>query len=341
MRIVVRLVSILVLVAYAALPTSAQTYMDLTEGHIDAFHVTAENGLTLDLKEDSSGLGTRHAPEAVRLIIPEAAWQPATEQIIGTPSYFLPQTQDPTLIWPGWDTTLSGVALDLVFGEITGPGQVFVFSTGTFGGAESLLADGSLELQSGSIISLSHPAHVHANWAFTAPGIYTMQVQAVSTTDRSNTATYTWVVGNPAKEDTGDAEVSSIAADDGETAMGFTGTKPAHNGLETATAGGFTEDAVPTAHTLSPDHSNNPTSADTNRSAEHDERAEILQPSSADRSLTSAKNATTAMHAGQSPQTIAAQFAPSLLVFAGGIFTLGIGIIVFTREKRRKTHSSY
>lgn len=202
------LVAIALLLAMFATSAPAARALTLTEGHIDAFYVTSD--LTLALKDDA-GL---HAPEDVTLAIPASAYREETAAILGEGAYFLPQAQDPDLIWPGWDTTESGTPLSIQFLDVQGPGSVYLFSQGTFGGTAPLLDGDSLELTSGSAIPQDHPGHVHANWAFTAPGTYTMTVKAVAPDGReTNTATYRWVVGNAeeAEEETATATTASAA----------------------------------------------------------------------------------------------------------------------------------
>lgn len=202
------LVAIALLLAMFAAAAPVARALTLTEGHIDAFYVTSD--LTLALKDDA-GL---HAPEDVTLAIPASAYQEETAAILGEGAYFLPQAQDPDLIWPGWDTTESGTPLSIQFLDVQGPGSVYLFSQGTFGGTAPLLDGDSLELTSGSAIPQDHPGHVHANWAFTAPGTYTMTVKAVAPDGReTNTATYRWVVGNAeeAEEETATATTASAA----------------------------------------------------------------------------------------------------------------------------------
>lgn len=197
----------LLLIMFAAGAPAARA-LTLTEGHIDAFYVTSD--LTLALKDDA-GL---HAPEDVTLAIPASAYREETAAILGEGAYFLPQAQDPDLIWPGWDTTESGTPLSIQFLDVQGPGSVYLFSQGTFGGTAPLLDGDSLELTSGSAIPQDHPGHVHANWAFTAPGTYTMTVKAVAPDGReTNTATYRWVVGDveEAEEETATATTASAA----------------------------------------------------------------------------------------------------------------------------------
>ena len=202
------LAAIALLLAMFAASAPAARALTLTEGHIDAFYVTSD--LTLALKDDA-GL---HAPEDVTLAIPASAYREETAAILGEGAYFLPQAQDPDLIWPGWDTTESGTPLSIQFLDVQGPGSVYLFSQGTFGGTASLLDGDSLELTSGSAIPQDHPGHVHANWAFTAPGTYTMTVKAVAPDGReTNTATYRWVVGDveEAEEETATATTASAA----------------------------------------------------------------------------------------------------------------------------------
>jgi len=202
------LAAIALLLAMFAASAPAARALTLTEGHIDAFYVTSD--LTLALKDDA-GL---HAPEDVTLAIPASAYREETATILGEGAYFLPQAQDPDPIWPGWDTTESGTPLSIQFLDVQGPGSVYLFSQGTFGGTAPLLDGDSLELTSGSAIPQDHPGHVHANWAFTAPGTYTMTVKAVAPDGReTNTATYRWVVGNAeeAEEETATATTASAA----------------------------------------------------------------------------------------------------------------------------------
>ena len=202
------LAAIALLLAMFAASAPAARALTLTEGHIDAFYVTSD--LTLVLKDDA-GL---HAPEDVTLAIPASAYREETAAILGEGAYFLPQAQDPDLIWPGWDTTESGTPLSIQFLDVQGPGSVYLFSQGTFGGTAPLLDGDSLELTSGSAIPQDHPGHVHANWAFTAPGTYTMTVKAVAPDGReTNTATYRWVVGDveEAEEETATATTASAA----------------------------------------------------------------------------------------------------------------------------------
>lgn len=230
-------------------------------GHVDAFYVTAPEGqLTLGLKEDITGSGVTHPGDDVTLRVSEDAWNDATEGVsgIGTPTYYLPQTQDSALLWPGWDTQPAQSAgytdVDFEFVEVTGPGDIFVFETAGFGDVQPVTTAGEMDLVSGDVINQAYPAHRHVNWAFTDPGVYTMTVQAVSNGDASNQVTYTWDVGDgeaapreddaggstegPA-EDTADSEFDSedSAGADGAGAAGAAGSAAPANGGSFASGG--------------------------------------------------------------------------------------------------------
>ena len=212
----------LLLAVLGITPAHAQVQR-LDQGHIDAFNVTADGGeLTLDLKEDATGSHVRRAPEDVELVVGQDAYTERTAEIpeIGKAGYMLPQTQRSDLIWPGWDTQGARDigAIDLEFVEVTGPGEVYLFQTGSFGSLDPVLDGGSTRLETGSVIAQEEPAHVHANWLFTEPGTYQMRVVAEGGGSSSNEATYTWVVGDgeaapaaPAQATTSEASATSAA----------------------------------------------------------------------------------------------------------------------------------
>ncbi|ONK14632.1 choice-of-anchor M domain-containing protein [Streptomyces sp. MP131-18] len=179
----------------------------LDHGHVDAFNVTAEgDDLVLDLKEDVTGSHVRHAPEDVILHVkPDALAEDIPAEYPGSPAgYLLPLTQDPNLIWPGWDT--NGVAgsgytdVEIAVSAVEGPGSVYLYTTNTFGGVVSLLTEGGHELP-GSVREES-PAHTHAQWTFAEAGQYTLTVRATATDPdtgesvTSDTETYTFAVGD-------------------------------------------------------------------------------------------------------------------------------------------------
>lgn len=186
----------------------------LETGHIDAFNPVAvgDGQLQLALKEDATGSGVLHTPESVTLVVKESALTSIPSGYPGAPEgYLLPLTQNPDLIWPGWDTMPAGAAVgvtdlsvgraDIAISDVQGPGDVYVFSQSGFGALTSLLTHGGYQLP--GTIHQDGLAHVHTNWVFTEPGTYTLRAQATvwngtdpSRTAASQVATYTFVVGD-------------------------------------------------------------------------------------------------------------------------------------------------
>ncbi|GGH50676.1 choice-of-anchor M domain-containing protein [Microbacterium album] len=198
--------------AYAAGDTPV-VYDDpqrFTTGHIDAFNfmVDADGSPRLVLKEDVTGYHVHRTPESVELYVKSQAISknvPAGGVPAGAPGelYYLPLSQDHSLIWPGWDNQAvasfygAGTTTDINITSVEGPGEIYLWTQGTFGGTQQLLTD-SWKLP--GTIHQTFGAHVHANWGFTQPGEYTLTVQgSVNSADGTqrtltNTATYRFVV---------------------------------------------------------------------------------------------------------------------------------------------------
>ena len=97
------------------------------------------------------------------------------------------------------------VDLEVVDMSVPKGGAAYMFNTKRFGGVEAAFTNGKLAIDAGSVIRQERPAHVHTNWLFTAPGVYTMKVRAKAwPVNRSADAqplvskvvTYSWLVGS-------------------------------------------------------------------------------------------------------------------------------------------------
>ena len=184
--------------------------------HTDAVSVYLDDGkLNLQTKADidvngdgvtdlSTRLATHetlfHVDAAAQTQVPDMAAFSFLGQP-GDPIWMAPQTQDATLIWPGFSTedpNLRGKTGDnpvkIRMLDVTGPGNVELFlQNGTtpqrvFSSQEKM-PDWSLDV----------PQHVHMNWVFTVPGTYHLTFEAEATVDgnkQSASNVYTFVVGD-------------------------------------------------------------------------------------------------------------------------------------------------
>ncbi|MBY0687668.1 choice-of-anchor M domain-containing protein [Microbacterium marinilacus] len=176
--------------------------------HTDAVSVFwEEDTLTLATKADVDGaLAKPFAADEVVFHLSEAAKRTVPSGLdfvgpAGSTMWFTPQGQNSQLIWPGFSTqgVPSGVLDDdeIVFtlDQLDGPGDAELWLQGDFGGVGARLWSSDEDHKS---FARSTNVHMHANWAFTAAGIYDFHVTAsasVGGAPISATATYTFVVG--------------------------------------------------------------------------------------------------------------------------------------------------
>ena len=178
----------------------------LTDEHVDAINVGVDGDrLTVDAKI---------SPPVEYVEVDDLAFQLSDlgyveglpqqyVDFIGTPDVWLvPQTQNSSVIWAGWSTeniapgTVDGNAVDITLTDVQGPGEVEVWQTVGFGDVSRIFSSDEDEF---TTLRQSVNAHVHANWAFTQPGVYTLTFQAAATINgqavSSDPVEYTWVVG--------------------------------------------------------------------------------------------------------------------------------------------------
>ncbi|MDC4232802.1 TIGR03773 family transporter-associated surface protein [Actinomyces sp. B33] len=238
-------------------------------GHFDLFNVVADKGkILLNAKEDTTGTPKTHRPENLILEVTEASKANLPDNLhqnLAPSGYYLPESVKNTskMLWPGWDT--NGVrpdfgAVDIKFLNVTAPegGKAYLFKDIVFQGLSPVLASKSYELASGEMIHQDTPGHVHASWLFTAPGEYTMTVQAEATPVNggpkvsSQPATYTWVVGGqgPAESDKDDAdakkEKDAAADSDGKKDQSTNTQQPGGTASEAGSAPTGNAGAKPT-----------------------------------------------------------------------------------------------
>ncbi|MGE3621330.1 MAG: choice-of-anchor M domain-containing protein, partial [Acidimicrobiia bacterium] len=178
----------------------------IADVHTDAVATFLDGGeLVLGTLADLPEPGTRYVPEEVWFHVDDDSLTTLPDGFgfigeAGSPVWIAPMANPgPTQLWPGFST--DSVPLGAIDGDQTtfalvgveGPGDVEVYTNDGLGGVDRLW---SSDEAFGSFTV--GQAHLHANWAFTAPGTYELVVAASATIDGApvgDTATYTFVVG--------------------------------------------------------------------------------------------------------------------------------------------------
>lgn len=174
-------------------------------GHLDWNAQLVGGKLESLIGDDSTGSRVYRDPASTVLWL-----KPASKQTLpggygqvgpaGATVWQNPQTQNPDLIWLGWSTELlnagnaaSGVSWSL--DAVDGPGTVKVYTASSFGGVQTMYFDGG-----GGSFRIPLGVHAHANWAFTAEGIYRLRFTQTVTLPNgqasSDTETLTIAVGD-------------------------------------------------------------------------------------------------------------------------------------------------
>ena len=183
--------------------------------------------------------------DAAIMTAPDSADYPFLADVAGKPVYVVPQTQNPGVVWLGWNTQDPAVTatidrgLTMRVGPVSGPGRAWLFlQSGTFGKplllADSGAAPGDVWIDSGT--------HVHANWAFSAPGTYTATVTFLGTTTAgeavSASTTLRFAVGDAASASEALAMAAPAAADSASAgaSASSSGAAPAASGAAPASS---------------------------------------------------------------------------------------------------------
>ena len=124
----------------------------------------------------------------------------------GESYWVIPQTQNPNVVWLGWNTQdpelikMMGSGATMTLGNLQGPGQAWLFLQDGAFGTPTVLYDSTASSQSDIWVEAN--THVHANWAFSAPGAYALSVRwcfGDKETPQCVSDTLRFVVGDEAK----------------------------------------------------------------------------------------------------------------------------------------------
>lgn len=188
------LLASLVLAAIAAVPATAAT---LDAGHVDALAPQLVGGqLELKVKDDTVRPTVVRNVSDVLFVVKAEARVPlpsgAAFGFLGAAGdrvSILPQTQDARLLWPGWSTEHASLAgafgapLRFALEHVDGPGRFHLFASDPFGGVGQRFASSSPDtaFPTTNAWTVGLREHVHANWAFSAPGDYALRFRVSGT----------------------------------------------------------------------------------------------------------------------------------------------------------------
>ena len=224
---------------------------EISVGHVDLGPRLIDGQWRAGLRHDAESGAVWRDPNQTVLRVGDAAIMtapnsddyPFLADVAGKPVYVVPQTQNPGVVWLGWNTQDPAVTatidrgLTMRVGPVSGPGRAWLFlQSGTFGKplllADSGAAPGDVWIDSGT--------HVHANWAFSAPGTYTATVTFLGTTTAgeavSASTTLRFAVGDAASASEALAMAAPAAAPADGASASSSGAAPAASGAAPASS---------------------------------------------------------------------------------------------------------
>ena len=161
----------------------------IASGHVDIGPRYLDGTWTLLVHDDSTDAAVWRSLDETVLRVGDAALltvpDDPTYAFIGAPAgtdvHVIPQTQNPDVVWLGWNTQDPEVmetidrGATLTLHDVEGPGEVTMYlQSGTLGDPEVLWSSTTTDPQP---IWVDVNTHTHANWVFTEPGVYLVQVE--------------------------------------------------------------------------------------------------------------------------------------------------------------------
>lgn len=188
----------------------------LEAGHVDLGPREVDGAWTLMVHDDTRLAGSVWRPLEHAVIRVRDA---ATQQVPDDPAYaflgvppgagvhVVPQTQDPDVVWLGWNTQDPSVldsvdrGVTLTLRGVDGPGHLVVYlQDGGFGEPDVLWDSRALAADEDQDLWVDVNTHTHANWVFAEPGVYLVSIAATATlvdgTEQTATGTLRIAVGD-------------------------------------------------------------------------------------------------------------------------------------------------
>ena len=177
----------------------------LDHGHVDIAATRDADSFTTRLKDDTAIVDKKtveHPLDDVVLAVHDNALRARPDVLKGKEFdylgkdkfYLLPQTQDQGIIWPGYNTQSLNyddykdgtVTLTIKPTEMPEGAAFGLFTTEGLGKTFTPLVNSA---EGDYSIETTFASHTHANWAFTTPGIYKLDVTYTATTKDGKTIT--------------------------------------------------------------------------------------------------------------------------------------------------------
>lgn len=166
---------------------SGQVVVD--RGHVDFGPTLSTGEWIVQIHDDTGTPKYWRNPEDVvmkvadagKLTVPDSDAYAFLQQTPGTEVWVVPQTRNADVVWTGWNTQEPTVLESLDLGTtlrihgVDGPGEVSVYlQSGNFGDPQPLWSTFDAFPQE-TWIEVN--THTHANWVFSQPGIYLVEIE--------------------------------------------------------------------------------------------------------------------------------------------------------------------
>ncbi|MFI7335941.1 choice-of-anchor M domain-containing protein [Micromonospora aurantiaca (nom. illeg.)] len=205
---------------------------ELSAGHVDLGPRYVDNQWTLLIHDGTQARPVWRNPDETVLRVSDAALQTVPDDpayaFLGVDAgervYVVPQVQNPDVVWLGWNTQDPrvmqsidrGVTLTLL--GVRGPGSLTTYlQSGTFAAPQPLWRSTEPKAQP---FWAEVNTHTHANWVFTAPGVYLIAVQVSADLISGETVTATrtlrFAVGDATSTDEAYAATADIPVPAGQ-----------------------------------------------------------------------------------------------------------------------------
>lgn len=202
---------------------NASGRVELAKGHVDVGPRITDKGWELLARDDTKNPPQWRNPAEMVIRVHDAALLeiPGDKQyaFLGIPAgakaHVIPQTQNPDVVWLGWNTQDPKVTqtiergAKLVFHRHQGPGTFHVFLQNGFDAPQPLWDGAGAD---GQEIWVDVNTHTHANWVFSAPGVHLVDMEVVAKgldgAERRSRATLRFAVGDAVSLD--DAFAASL-----------------------------------------------------------------------------------------------------------------------------------